>query len=86
MDGKIQECIKAGPTYLNLGVCAKSLQSYLTLCTPTDCSLPGFSVHGILKTRILGWLAMPSFRGSSQPRDLSPISYVSCIDRQVLYH
>ena len=39
-----------------------------------DCSLPGFSVHGILQTRILRWVAMPSFRGSSQPRDLSPIS------------
>ena len=26
-------------------VCAKSLQSCLTLCDPMDCSLPGFSVH-----------------------------------------
>ena len=25
---------------------AKSLQSCPTLCDPTDCSLPGFSVHG----------------------------------------
>ena len=25
---------------------AKSLQSYLTLCDPMDCSLPGSSVHG----------------------------------------
>ena len=27
---------------------AKSLQSRPTLCDPMDCSLPGFSVHGIL--------------------------------------
>ena len=28
-------------------------QSYLTLCDPMDCSLPGTSVHGILQARIL---------------------------------
>ena len=36
---------------------------------PYDCSLPGSSVHGILQARILEWVAMPSFGGSSQPRD-----------------
>ena len=34
-----------------------------------DCSPPGASVHGILQARILEWVAMPSSRGSSQPRD-----------------
>ena len=29
---------------------------------------------------------MPSSRGSSRPKDLTRVSYVSCIDRQVLYH
>ena len=48
---------------------AKSLQSCLTLYDPMDCSLPGSSVHGILQARILEWVAMPSSRGSSQPRD-----------------
>ena len=28
-----------------------------------DCSLPGFSVHGILQARILEWVAMSSSRG-----------------------
>ena len=28
--------------------CDKLLQSCLTLCDPMDCSLPDFSVHGIL--------------------------------------
>ena len=40
----------------------------------------------IFQVRILKWVAMPSSRGSSQPRDGTHISYVSCIDRQVLYH
>ena len=31
--------------------CAQSLQSCPTLCDPTDCSLPGSSVHGILQAR-----------------------------------
>ena len=34
-------------------LCAKLLQSCLTLCIPMECSLPGFSVHGILQDRIL---------------------------------
>ena len=65
---------------------AKSLQSCLTLCYPMDHSLPGSSVHGILQARILGWVAMPSSRESSQPRDQTHLSYASCIDRQILYH
>ena len=53
---------------------------------PMDCYLPGSSVHGILQARILEWVAIPSGRGSSQPRDPTHVSYVSCIDRWVLYH
>ena len=51
-------------------------QSCLTLCDPMDCSLPGFSVHGILHVRILEWVAIPFSRGSSWPRDQT---WVSCI-------
>ena len=54
-------------------------QSCLTLCDPVDCSLPGSSVHGILQARIVEWVDMPSSRGSSQPRDPTCISCVSCI-------
>ena len=43
-----------------------------------DCSLPGFSVHGILQERILEWVAISSSRGSSWPRDWNCISYSSC--------
>ena len=53
---------------------AKLLQSCPALCDPMDCSLPGSSVHGILQARILEWVALPSSRGSSQPRDLTCVS------------
>ena len=33
-------------------------QSCLTLSDPMDCSLPGFSIHGISQTRILEWDAI----------------------------
>ena len=47
----------------------KLLQSCLTLCDPMDTGAWWVSVHGILQTRILEWVAMPSSRESSQPRD-----------------
>ena len=37
---------------------------------------------GFLQTIILEWVAVPSSRGSSQPRDWTQVSYVSCIDRK----
>ena len=55
---------------------AKLLQSCLTLCDPTDHSPPGSSVHEILQARILEWVAMPSSRGSSGPKDWT---WVSCL-------
>ena len=33
---------------------------------------------GILQARMLGWVAMPSFRGSFQPRNRTPVSCTSC--------
>ena len=56
---------------------ARLLQSCLTLCDPMDSNLPGSSVHGIFQSRILGWVAMPSSRGSSQPRDWSQVSFIA---------
>ena len=54
-----------------------------TLCASMDCSLPGFSVHGISQEGILEWAAIPFFR-SSWPKDWICIAYVSCIGRWVL--
>ena len=64
-------------------VCAKSLQSYLTLCNPMDCHPPGSSVHSILQASILEWVALTSSKGSSWPNDWNHFSDVSCISRQV---
>ena len=61
-------------------------KSRLTLCHPGDSSPPGSSVHGILQARTLEWVAMPSSRGSSQPRDQTQVSYVSSIGKRVLYY
>ena len=38
---------------------AKSLQLCPTLCDPTDGSLSGSSLHGILQARIREWIVMP---------------------------
>ena len=44
-------------------------QLCMTFCDLMDGSLPGSSVYGGSPTRILKWVAMPSSRGSFQPRD-----------------
>ena len=43
-------------------------------CDVMDCSLPGSSVYGISQVRILEWVAIFFFRGSSQPRDWTYLS------------
>ena len=55
---------------------SEAAQKYPTLCDPTDCSLPGFSIHGIFQTRVLEWVAISFSRGSSWPRNWT---WVSCI-------
>ena len=50
---------------------------------PYGLSPPGSSVHGILQTRILEWNLILFSRGSSLPRDQTPVSQ-HC--RQILYH
>ena len=72
--------------YARMCMHGKSLQLCLTLWDPMDCSLPGSSVQGILQTKILEWVAVPSSKGSFWPRAWTCISYVPCIDRQILYH
>ena len=64
---------------------AKSLQSCPTLCDPQTVAPlpPGSSVHGILQARILEWVAMPSSRGSSQPRIKPASLHVSSVGRLV---
>ena len=48
---------------------------------PMDCSLPGYSIHGIFQARIMEWIAISSSRGSSQSRDWTHVSCISCNGR-----
>ena len=71
----------------NLWVCLLSSFSRVWLFAAMwIIALSDSSAHEILQARILEWVAMPSFRGSSQSRDWTHISYVSCIGRWGLYH
>ena len=55
----------------------KSL-SCVWLCDPIDCSLPSSSVHGILQTRILEWVAIPFSRENLQTRNRTHVSHIAC--------
>ena len=57
-------------------MCAKSLQSCLTLCDSMECSLPGSSVHEILQARILEWVAFPPLGDLPDP-GIEPMSLES---------
>ena len=52
-------------------MCVLVAQSCLTLCNRRDCSSPGSSVHGILQTRILEWVAI-SFPGDLPGPGMEP--------------
>ena len=72
---------------LSFPTCMCQVPSRVRLCNPMDCSPPGSPVYGIIQARILQWVAKPSSRKSSPPRDLTCLSYISVswIDRRVLY-
>ena len=50
----------------------KVAQSCQTLCDPMDCSLPGFSIHGILQARILEWVGISFSRGDIPNPGIKP--------------
>ena len=75
------KCVLLSHCYIGspMPCCAMSFQSCPTLCDPMDYSPPVSCVHGILQARILQWVALPSSRGSSWPRDQTRVSSSSCI-------
>ena len=86
----IQGCISLHPPFSQLWFysqffypCghAKPLQSCPTLCDPMDCSPPGSSVHGILPTRILEWVALLFCNRSSLK--LQAIHLYFCLSRHL---
>ena len=52
-----------------LGLLSFSGSAVSDSLSPVDCSPPGASVYRILQAGTLEWVAMPSSRGSSRPRD-----------------
>ena len=48
-----------------------------TIENPINCSLSDFSVHGISQARVLEWVAISFFRGSSPPRDQTQVSWIA---------
>ena len=67
------------PKTINIRAIQLSCFSHVWLCDPMDCSLPGSSIHGIFPARILEWVAKSSSRRPFWPRDLTHVSYVSCV-------
>ena len=63
--------------YLYIHVKGLVAQSCLIFCDLMDCSLPSSSAHGILQAKILEWVAVPSSRGSHQPRDWICVSCIA---------
>ena len=57
--------------------CCLVTKSCLTLCNSMDCSLPDSSLHEILQTRVLEWVAIPFSRVSSRPRDWTQGSWIA---------
>ena len=70
---------------LSACVCYVCGQSRLIFLRPQGLYPPGSSVHRISWARILEWVAVPSSGGSSQPRDWTRVSCVSCTGRRILY-
>ena len=49
-------------------------QSCPTLCSSMDCSLPGFSIHGIFQARVLEWFVISFSRGFSRAGGWTQVS------------
>ena len=65
---------------LSLSLCAVLClvtQSCPTLCNPMAVAHQAPPSMGILQARILEWVAMPSSRGSSQPKDRTEVSHIA---------
>ena len=67
-------------------VSAQSLSRVQLFATPwTVAQHAPLSMEFLPQARILEWVAIFYFKGSSQPRDQTQVSCVSCIGRQILY-
>ena len=60
-------------------------QSCPTLCNPVDCNCQAPLSMEFSRKRILEWVAIPSSRGSSQPRDRTCVFCICCFGRQIFF-
>ena len=68
-------------------VCVYSFaHSCPTFCNPWTIAHQASLSLEFSRQKILEWVAISSSRGSSQPRDGTCVSCISCIGRQILYH
>ena len=75
--GLLEPPERTKPQFAAAAAATKLLPSCPTLCDPIDGSPPGSPVPGILQSRILKCVAMPSSMGSSQPRDQTEVSCIA---------
>ena len=86
----LQSCLERRESFFLLphipvySCCLQLFRHVQLFATPR--SPPGSSVHGIFQARMLEQVAISCSRGSSQPRDQTWDSHISCIDRRILYH
>ena len=78
----VEECIWKRGQLVPRGTHLLLFSHIWLFCDPMGCSPPGYSVHGISQAKILEWVAISFSRRSSRTRDQT---WVSCIDRQILY-
>ena len=74
--------IQPSDSVICMFVCVHALSHVQLFATPWTVAHQAPSVHGILQARVLEWVAMPSSRESSQPRDQTR---VSCFGMWILY-
>ena len=58
-------------------VSCKGKKVKVTQSCPALCDCMNYTVHGILQARILGWVAIPFSRGSSQSRNRTQVSSIA---------
>ena len=63
--------------YLQYPFLSQCLSDLVTQSCPTLCNLMDYTVHGLLQTVMLEWVAFPFSRGSSQPRDQTQIFHMA---------
>ena len=71
------ECGQERMTFFKKPLWELSCSAVSNSATPGTVVLQGPLSMGILQARILEWVAMPSSRGSSQPRDRTQVSCIS---------